>query len=45
MVPSKFQTYLKFNKPIYSIMNGYLSNLILENDLGFNANPSDAKDI
>jgi glycosyltransferase involved in cell wall biosynthesis len=45
MIPSKFQTYLKFNKPIYSIINGHLSNLILENDLGFSANPSDAKDI
>lgn len=45
MIPSKFQTYLTANKPIYSVMKGEVSQLVTKYNLGISANPSDIKAI
>jgi glycosyltransferase involved in cell wall biosynthesis len=42
MIPSKFQTYLQYKKPIFAIMKGEVPNLIQEYHLGLSA---DSKNI
>jgi lipopolysaccharide/colanic/teichoic acid biosynthesis glycosyltransferase len=37
-IPAKFQTYLACGKPIFCISQGYISNLINENNLGIATN-------
>jgi glycosyltransferase involved in cell wall biosynthesis len=44
-VPAKFQAYLLSGKPIYCIMKGETKDLILENNIGFSADPNSIKDI
>jgi len=45
MIPSKFQTYLTTNKPIYSIMKGEVSEMVLQYNIGISAHPSSIKSI
>ncbi len=45
MIPSKFQTYLNYGKPIFSIMKGEVPQMISQYHIGFSANPSDVNDI
>ena len=44
-IPSKLQTYIAAQKPIFSVVNGDVSNIVSENKLGYCANPSDISDI
>ncbi|KGJ94233.1 glycosyltransferase family 4 protein [Thalassotalea sp. ND16A] len=39
-IPSKFQTYLAAGKPIFSIMEGEVSELVIANQLGLIASPA-----
>lgn len=41
MIPSKFQTYLLFEKPIYAIMKGEVPSLVKSNHIGISADPDD----
>lgn len=41
MIPSKFQTYLTAKKPIYSIMKGEVSTMVVDAHIGVSAMPSD----
>lgn len=36
-IPAKFQTYLFFSKPIFSLSSGIVNNLVVDNNLGFAA--------
>lgn len=45
MIPSKFQSYLAASKPIFAVMNGEVSNLVNDYNIGFSSNPSDLKGI
>jgi len=45
MIPSKFQTYLTANKPIYAIMKGEVSEMVLQYNIGVSAQPSSIKSI
>src|SRR5690606_13337633 len=40
-IPSKFQAYLTASKPIFCVMDGEVSDLVSENQLGYTATPSD----
>jgi glycosyltransferase involved in cell wall biosynthesis len=44
-VPAKFQAYLASGKPIYCVMKGEVADLIINNNLGFVAQPDDINDI
>ena len=44
-IPGKFQTYLTFNKPIYSICFGQINSYIDKYNLGLSANPDNINDI
>lgn len=44
-IPSKFQTYLTANKPIFGIIKGNVKKLIEDNNIGHTANPSDIESI
>lgn len=41
MIPSKFQTYLQYKKPIFAVMKGEVPNLIREFQLGLSADSDD----
>ncbi len=41
MIPSKFQTYLQYKKPIFAVMKGEVPNLIREYQLGLSADSND----
>lgn len=45
MIPSKFQTYLTAQKPIFAIMKGEVVAMVDDYELGFSAAPSSVKDI
>jgi glycosyltransferase involved in cell wall biosynthesis len=45
MIPSKFQTYLNYGKPIFSIMKGEVPQMIAQYQIGYNSNPNDINDI
>jgi len=44
-VPAKFQAYLASGKPIYCVMNGEVADLIINNKIGFVAQPNDINNI
>mgnify|MGYP001810119436 CR=1 FL=1 len=44
-IPSKFQTYLMAEKPLFCVMNGELRNIVEKHNLGHCASPSDIDDI
>jgi glycosyltransferase involved in cell wall biosynthesis len=44
-VPAKFQAYLVSGKPIYCIMNGEARDLVVENNIGFAADPNNIAEI
>ncbi len=44
-VPSKFQTYLVAKKPIFSVMNGEVANMVKDNKIGVIADPDDVQDV
>ncbi|MDD4554673.1 MAG: glycosyltransferase family 4 protein [Bacteroidales bacterium] len=44
-IPAKFQSYLQTGKPILSIMNGQVPNLIRTHDIGLTAVPDNLNDI
>jgi len=44
-VPAKTQTYIAAKKPILAFINGETAKIILDNNLGLYANPSDIKSI
>ena len=41
MIPSKFQTYLQYKKPIFAVMKGEVPDLIREHGLGLSADSND----
>ncbi|WP_205635926.1 glycosyltransferase family 4 protein [Algoriphagus antarcticus] len=41
MIPSKFQTYLQYKKPIFAVMKGEVPNLLSEFHLGLSADSND----
>jgi hypothetical protein len=41
MIPSKFQTYLQYSKPIFAVMKGEVPELIREYGLGLSADSDD----
>ncbi|MBN3582422.1 glycosyltransferase family 4 protein [Algoriphagus aestuarii] len=41
MIPSKFQTYLQYKKPIFAVMKGEVPDLVREFKLGFSADSND----
>jgi glycosyltransferase involved in cell wall biosynthesis len=41
MIPSKFQTYLQYKKPIFAVMKGEVPNLLREFHLGLSADSND----
>lgn len=45
MIPSKFQTYLQYAKPVFAVMKGEVPQLLQEHNVGFSANPSLIEDI
>jgi glycosyltransferase involved in cell wall biosynthesis len=45
MIPSKFQTYLVYEKPLFAIMKGEVPSLVKEYGIGISANPSDLAEI
>lgn len=45
MIPSKFQTYLVYEKPLFAVMKGEVPNLVKEYGIGMSANPSDISEI
>jgi glycosyltransferase involved in cell wall biosynthesis len=44
-IPAKFQAYLASGKPIYCVMNGEVADLVINNKIGFVAQPDDINDI
>lgn len=44
-VPSKFQAYLEFGKPIFAVINGEVRDLVERNQIGLTADPDDALSI
>lgn len=44
-IPSKFQTYLNFSKPIFAIIKGEVANIVNQNHLGLVADPNSVNDI
>lgn len=40
-IPAKFQAYLAANRPILSVMNGELTNMVEDSQIGYGVNPSD----
>jgi Glycosyl transferases group 1 len=44
-VPSKFQAYLTAKKPLFGIIKGEVTHLILHNELGICSNPDSIEDI
>ena len=44
-VPAKFQQYLAGGRPIFSILNGDVSEIVNKNELGLTTNPSDIENI
>ena len=44
-VPAKVQTYIAAKKPILAIINGDTADLVINNNLGLHANPSDINSI
>ena len=44
-IPAKFQSYLQTGKPILSIMNGQVSALVIQYDIGLIAAPDNIEDI
>ena len=44
-VPAKFQAYLASGKPIYCVMKGEVADLVINNKIGFVAQPDDINDI
>ena len=44
-IPLKFSTYLAFNKPIFAIMNGVVTDLVGINRIGLSAAPSNLEEI
>ena len=44
-VPAKFQDYLVARKPIFSIMKGEVSRMVVENNLGLACDPNNIKGI
>ncbi len=44
-IPAKFQAYLASGKPIYCVMNGEVADLIINNKIGFVAQPDDINNI
>jgi len=44
-VPAKFQAYLASGKPIYCVMKGEVADLVINNEIGFVAQPDDINDI
>lgn len=45
MIPSKFQTYLNYGKPIFAVMKGELPQMIKNFKVGICAEPNEIKDI
>lgn len=45
MIPSKFQTYLNYGKPIFAVMKGELPQMIKNFKVGICAEPNNIKDI
>ena len=45
MIPSKFQAYLSTQKPVFSIFNGEVSQMVDKYQIGMTAHPSDIEDI
>ena len=45
LVPAKLQAYIAAKKPILAIINGDTSDIVINNNLGLYANPSDAQAI
>nr|WP_243431422.1 glycosyltransferase family 4 protein [Algoriphagus lutimaris] len=43
MIPSKFQTYLQYKKPIFAVMKGEVPDLIREYKLGYSADSNDVE--
>jgi len=44
-IPSKFQTYLNFSKPIFAVIKGEVANIVNQNHLGLVADPKSVQDI
>ena len=44
-IPAKFQAYLASGKPIYCVMKGEVADLVINNKIGFVAQPDDINDI
>lgn len=44
-IPLKFSTYLAFSKPIFSVMNGVVRELVENNNIGVTASPSNLEEI
>lgn len=44
-VPAKFQAYLASGKPIYCVMKGEVADLVIDNKIGFVAQPDNIEDI
>ena len=44
-VPAKFQAYLVSGKPIYCVMKGEVADLVINNKIGFIAQPNNIDDI
>ncbi len=44
-VPAKLQTYIATKKPIIAILDGDAAKIVIENNLGFSAHPSDLESI
>lgn len=44
-IPAKFQAYLASGKPIYCVMKGEVADLVINNEIGFVAQPDDINDI
>lgn len=45
MIPSKFQTYLVTNKPIYAVMKGEVRKIVEENHIGLGVDPNNINEI
>jgi glycosyltransferase involved in cell wall biosynthesis len=45
MIPSKFQTYLNYEKPIFAIMKGEVPEMVGQYNLGINADPNNIDSI
>ncbi len=45
MIPSKFQTYLNYERPIFAVMKGEVPNMISKYKIGISSHPSDIGEI